>query len=48
MATLEWAGELGIPFTTGILVGIGESEADRLAALEAIAASIVGTVTCRR
>ena len=39
LATLEWAGELGIPFTTGILVGIGESEADRLAALEAIAAS---------
>jgi len=39
LATLEWAGELGIPFTTGILVGIGESESDRLAALEAIAAS---------
>jgi FO synthase len=39
LATLEWAGELNIPFTTGILVGIGESEADRLAALEAIAAS---------
>jgi FO synthase len=39
LATLEWAGELGIPFTTGILVGIGESEADRLAALEAVAAS---------
>ncbi|HWD71861.1 MAG TPA: 5-amino-6-(D-ribitylamino)uracil--L-tyrosine 4-hydroxyphenyl transferase CofH [Actinomycetota bacterium] len=39
LATLEAAGELGIPFTTGILVGIGESRADRLAALEAIAAS---------
>ncbi|HET9998123.1 MAG TPA: bifunctional FO biosynthesis protein CofGH [Nocardioides sp.] len=39
LATLEWAGELAIPFTTGILVGIGESESDRLAALEAIAAS---------
>ena len=37
--TLEWAGELRIPFTTGILVGIGESRADRIAALEAIAAS---------
>jgi 7,8-didemethyl-8-hydroxy-5-deazariboflavin synthase CofH subunit/7,8-didemethyl-8-hydroxy-5-deazariboflavin synthase CofG subunit len=37
--TLEWAGELAIPFTTGILVGIGESRADRVAALEAIAAS---------
>ena len=39
LATLEWAGELAIPFTTGILVGIGETEADRLEALEAIAAS---------
>jgi FO synthase len=37
--TLEWAGELHIPFTTGILVGIGESRADRIAALEAIAES---------
>ena len=27
LATLEAAGELGIPFTTGILVGIGESRA---------------------
>ena len=39
LATLEYAGELGIPFTTGILVGLGETRADRLAALEAIAAS---------
>ena len=37
--TLEFAGELQIPFTTGILVGIGENRADRIAALEAIAAS---------
>jgi FO synthase len=37
LATLDGAGRLGIPFTTGILVGIGESRADRLAALEAIA-----------
>ncbi|MDP9452529.1 MAG: 5-amino-6-(D-ribitylamino)uracil--L-tyrosine 4-hydroxyphenyl transferase CofH [Actinomycetota bacterium] len=37
LATLEAAGELRIPFTTGILVGIGETRADRLAALEAIA-----------
>ena len=37
MATLEAAGRLAIPFTTGILVGIGEDEADRLAALVAIA-----------
>ncbi|MGH9128621.1 MAG: 5-amino-6-(D-ribitylamino)uracil--L-tyrosine 4-hydroxyphenyl transferase CofH [Acidimicrobiales bacterium] len=39
LTTLEAAGELGVPFTTGILVGIGEEEADRVAALEAIAAS---------
>ena len=39
LATLEAAGELGIAFTTGVLVGIGESRADRLEALEAIAAS---------
>lgn len=39
LATLEWAGELQIPFTTGILVGIGEDRQDRIDALEAIAAS---------
>ncbi|MDQ3600518.1 MAG: 7,8-didemethyl-8-hydroxy-5-deazariboflavin synthase CofG, partial [Actinomycetota bacterium] len=37
LATLEAAGELAIPFTTGILVGIGETPADRVTALEAIA-----------
>lgn len=37
LATLELAGELQIPFTTGILVGIGETRDDRVAALEAIA-----------
>ncbi len=37
LATLEIAGELKIPFTTGILVGIGESRADRIDALVAIA-----------
>ncbi len=37
LATLEWAGEQHIPYTTGILVGIGETRADRIAALEAIA-----------
>src|SRR4051794_34495470 len=30
------AGELKIPFTSGILVGIGESEEDRIASLEAL------------
>jgi FO synthase len=39
LATLEAAGEHAIPFTTGILVGIGESRADRIEALAAIAAS---------
>jgi FO synthase len=39
LATLESAGELQIPFTTGILVGIGEDESDRVEALEAVAAS---------
>ena len=39
LATLEAAGQLGIPFTTGILVGIGESLADRVLALEAIVES---------
>jgi FO synthase len=37
LATLEAAGRLAIPFTTGILVGIGESRGDRLEALAAIA-----------
>ncbi|MCQ3812913.1 MAG: bifunctional FO biosynthesis protein CofGH [Acidimicrobiia bacterium] len=37
LATLRAAGELSIPFTTGILVGIGEARADRVAALRAIA-----------
>src|SRR3954453_22062845 len=32
LATLEAAGSLQIPFTTGILVGIGESRADRIEA----------------
>src|SRR5215207_6076743 len=37
LATLRAAEELKIPFTSGILVGIGESEEDRMAALEALA-----------
>ena len=39
LTTLDAAGRLRIPFTTGILVGIGESRASRLEALEAIAES---------
>ena len=34
--TLGFAGELRIPFTTGLLVGIGESRQERLDTLEAI------------
>ncbi len=39
LATLAAAGVLRIPFTTGILVGIGETRPDRVRALEAIAES---------
>jgi FO synthase len=38
LETIRLAGELRIPFTSGILVGIGESADDRVAALEALAA----------
>jgi FO synthase subunit 1 len=34
---LEWAGKLKIPFTTGLLLGIGETEEDCWETLEAIA-----------
>ena len=36
LRTLELAGELGVPFTTGILIGIGENWAERVDALLAI------------
>ncbi len=39
LETIEMAGELKIPFTSGILVGIGESEESRVESLEALAAS---------
>ncbi|MDP6299389.1 MAG: 5-amino-6-(D-ribitylamino)uracil--L-tyrosine 4-hydroxyphenyl transferase CofH [Acidimicrobiales bacterium] len=39
LETLEAAGKLSIPFTTGLLVGIGESRSDRIETIEAIAAS---------
>src|SRR5215213_726553 len=38
LETIRAAGDLKIPFTSGILVGIGESEEDRMASLEALAA----------
>src|SRR6266496_5425472 len=39
LRTIEAAGELRIPFTSGILVGIGETEEERIASLEALAAA---------
>jgi FO synthase len=39
LATIEAAGELKIPFTSGILVGVGETPEDRIESLEALAAS---------
>jgi FO synthase len=36
LATIEAAGEARVPFTTGILIGIGESRRERLEALLAI------------
>jgi FO synthase len=37
LATIQAAGELKIPFTSGILVGIGETEEEQVASLEALA-----------
>jgi len=37
METIRAAGELNIPFTSGILVGIGETEQERVESLEALA-----------
>ena len=36
LATLEAAGRAGVPFTTGLLIGIGETRAERIEALLAI------------
>jgi FO synthase len=38
LETIRAAGELRIPFTSGILVGIGETREERIASLEALAA----------
>ena len=37
LGQLQQAGRLGIPFTTGLLLGVGESQGDRLTALELLA-----------
>jgi len=39
LRTLERAGERGVPFTTGLLIGIGETWAERVDSLEAINAA---------
>ena len=39
LETLRLAGDASVPFTTGILIGIGETRAERLDALQAIAAA---------
>ena len=39
LETLRLAGEARVPFTTGILIGIGETRVERLEALRAIAAA---------
>jgi FO synthase len=36
LETIRLAGELRVPFTTGILIGIGETRGERIEALEAI------------
>ncbi len=37
LESIGWAGELRVAFTSGVLVGIGESEDERMASLEALA-----------
>jgi FO synthase len=37
LATIEAAGQLKIPFTSGILLGIGETDQERIESLEALA-----------
>jgi len=39
LSTLRFAGEARVPFTTGILIGIGETREERVDALRAIAAA---------
>ena len=37
LENIRSAGRMGIPFTTGLLLGIGETQKDRVAGLQAIA-----------
>ena len=36
LATIEAAGQMGVPFTSGLLIGIGETRAERIDALVAL------------
>ena len=45
---MRLAGELRIPFTSGILIGTGETRAERLAALAAFTTWRRSTDICRR
>ena len=47
-ARAEDAGRVGVPFTTGILIGIGENRAERAESLFAIRAAARRTGTSRR
>jgi FO synthase len=48
LAALTTGGEPDIPFTTGILIGIGESPEERVDALSRSGNCTKGTGTCRR
>ena len=48
LKTIEEAGRLGVPFTTGILIGIGESLEDRIDSLLAIERCISNTAISRK
>ena len=48
LRTLEDAGQLSVPFTIGLLIGIGEGARDRAETIFAIRASHARHGTCRR
>ena len=48
LATIRAAGELAVPFTSGILIGIGETRRERIEALLALRDLHADTATCRR
>jgi FO synthase len=48
LETLRWAGELQVPFTTGILIGIGETRASASTRCWRCATCTTSTATSRR